>query len=239
MAVWAAEQYASRVAGREAAGRAAALLAGLGDDLQRAQVRTAGRQLLERARALDRDNRFAHLQLAAGFEKGGEYAPAVDALRRLVEIDPKSPEARVRLGVNLLRLGQRDEGGVVLDRLVREDNPEWVLAIAYQEMARELLRGDRPGEAADLLRGAVGRLPAQGRLAVQLAYALDRAGRSADAAAAVARMAPADGTSPRHRYNQWPEGDRPEMERRLAQDALLRLPRLAKALENSARWEIR
>jgi hypothetical protein len=114
-----------------------------------------------------------------------------------------------------------------------------VLTIAYETLAAERLRPRsqqadlaRQNQAVGLLHQAVGRLPNQPRLALQLAYALERVGRPGDAAAVVARVSsrPDAGPSPRYFYNQWPDADRAEIERQLVQAGLVRLPRLARAL---------
>jgi thioredoxin-like negative regulator of GroEL len=231
--VAAVERYAAGSQIDEAESFASAILATLGDELQRAQVRVAARLLLERASAMDPDNSFALLHLAAGHEKAADYAGAVDVLRRLIAADPKAPEARLRLAVNLLRLGQNGEAIALLGSLIGEDNPEWVLTLAYEALAGERLRGGDAAGAAELLRRGAGRLPRQPRLKVQLAYALERAGRSAEAADVLAQLdaSAAAGPSPRHQYNLWPEGGRDELERRLVQAGLVRLPRLATALD--------
>lgn len=239
MALAAAERYAASSQIEEAARLASHVLAMIGDELQRGQVRKTAREVLERAVALDTENRFALVSLAAGLEKTADYQGAADQLRRLVVIDPKAPEGRLRLAINLLRLGQGTEGIPILRRLIDEDNPEWVLTIAYETLAAELLRERsqpadlvRQNQAAGLLRQAVGRLPDQPRLALQLAYALERAGRPGEAAAVIARLSgrPDAGASPRHFYHQWPDGDRDEIERQLVQAGFVRLPRLTSAL---------
>lgn len=232
----AVERYAATSELQEAGAYASAVLATLGDELQRAQVQRAARELLERARTLDAENRYALLQLAVGMEKTADYAGAVGALRSLVAIDPKAPEGRLRLAINLLRIGQSGEATTVLDRLVREVNPDWVLTVAYETLAAERLRQGDAAAAAQLLRSAVGRLPGQPRLALQLAYALERDGRTREATEVLQRLEEADsnGPSPRHQYHQWPQGDREALEQRLVQAGLVRLPRLSTALSGTA-----
>ncbi len=227
-----AQLYATTRADPAAARLASALLASLGDELQRAQVRATAREVLGRAVELDPENGFALLNLAVGLEKQADYAPAVQVLQRLVANDPKSPEGRLRLAVNLERIGRTDEARTLLDRLVRESNPDWILTLAYETLGMELLRADRPADAVDLLRQAVARLPGQARLALELAYAEERAGHARAAAAAMAGFgtAPAGAVSPRHQYNLWPEGGREELVRRLDEATLVRQPSLAAAL---------
>jgi tetratricopeptide (TPR) repeat protein len=231
-AVAAAERYAASSRIDEAESFASGVLATIGDELQRAQVRRTARELLERATALESDNRFALLHLAAGLEKVADYEGAVGVLRRLISVDPKAPEGRLRLAINLLRLGQAGEATTILDRLIAEDNPPWVLAIAYETLADVRLRGGDPAGAAALLRRGAARLPQAQRLLVQLAYALERAGQSGPASEVLTRLdGAAAGPSPRHQYNLWPEGGRDELVRRLVQAGLVRLPSLETALD--------
>lgn len=214
------------------AGRLAAdALAELGSFLQTAQVRVTGRSLLERALQLDPDNRFALINLAAGQEKTGDYRDAARTLQRLVEVDPKSPEGRVRLAVNLLRLGQVQEAASLLRRVIGENNPPWVLSLAYQELATLLTSQGRLADAVDLLEQGVGRLPDEFRLPIQLAYLLERAGHPVRAREALARLRPSpDVDSARHRYNRWPDAGGDDLRRTLDQAGLVRLPALSAAL---------
>lgn len=240
MAVAVAERYATEAAADAASDEdretilslASSSLASFGAYLQRAQVRVTGRRLLQRALELDAGNYFALLHLATGYERTGDYEEAARTFRRLVEVDPKSPEGRLRLAVNLERLDRRDEAAELLRRLVAEVNPDWVLAVAYQELASMLQDRGRHEEAAALLGQAVGRLPDENRLRIQLAYAQDRAGRLAEARETLVRVSPRapDSPSPRHLYNSWPETGVTETTESLEEAAMIRLPSLGAVL---------
>jgi len=234
LAVETAERYA-RAAGDETARRlASSALSSFGAYLQTVQVRVTGRRLLERAVELDPANRFAMLHLAAGLEKAADYGAASTALLELVAIDPKSPEGRVRLAINLRRLDRTAEAGVLLGRVIDEINPDWVLTLAYQELAAMRLAGGNTEGAVDLLEQAVGRLPTQGGLLLQLAYALDRSGQTTRSHQVLGRLVPVDGSeesaSPRHRYNKWPEAGGDTERAAFEEAALVRLPVLAAAV---------
>lgn len=231
MLLAAVERYA-QAGGDEAAPIASAFLAAVGDQLQQSNLFRSARTHLERAVALDPQNSFALLQLALGLERTGEYGRAVELLERLVAADPKAPEARLRLGVNLLRIGRDRRGVATLERLTREQNPDWVLAVAWEAVAMERLRAGDPQEAIEVLRRARARLPDQQRLAIQLAYTLERAGRRPEAHRLLDGLAtdPDDGASPRGLYTLWPPGGREETEELLARAATLRLPALRRAL---------
>lgn len=208
-------------------------LGSFGAYLQTAQVRTTGRALLRRALEIDPQNRSALMHLAIGLEKTGDYQESTQVLERLVNLDPKSPEGRLRLAVNLRRLGRRGQAAGELRGLVSEDNPPWVLVVAYEELASMLLEDGKAGDAVALLDAAVGRLPGEGRLLIQLAYALDRAGHPARSRQVLARLAPSEedaAGSPRHRYNRWPDLDLLDPGSPLQQAGMVRLPALGSAL---------
>ncbi len=238
MAAAVAERYAA-TGGEGAAEIGSDLVALVGDDLQQARVYRSAQDHLRRALALDPTNAHALLQLAVGLERAGDYARTTQLLEELVAADPKAPEARLRLGINLLRLGRSERGRPILDRLIREHNPDWVLAVAFEELAMERLRAGDVEGAVRLLRRALGQLPGQGRLAIQLAYALDRAGRRQAAREALDRLSPAAAAepSPRHLYSLWPPGDREEIDASLARAAMLRLPALGSALASGGGGE--
>ena len=207
----------------------------LGVALQEAQLVARARTLLEKAVTYDSKDPTALLALSLGDEKLGEYGKAVVSLKRLVEVDPKSAEGRLRLAINLDRTGDPAAGRALLRRLVAEDNPRWVLSLAYQQLARERLDAGAPAEAAHLLAEAVDRLPGDGRLEIALAYARDRAGDPAAARAAVDRLVATgwrDGPTPRLRYNEWPEEGAERSAELLRRNARARLGALAAALDS-------
>jgi tetratricopeptide (TPR) repeat protein len=203
-----AELYARSAATPSARTLASRALTRLGFALERAQLMAKARGLLRRAAELDPSDPAALLALATGDEKLGEYAQAVVPLRRLVELDPKSAEGRLRLAINLDRTGDAAGAAALYRRLTAEANPDWVLSLAYQQLARGHLDAGRPAAAARLLAEAADRLPGDERLRLALAYALDRAGDPAGARAAVGRLTlrgPGGRGSSRWRYNEWPE----------------------------------
>ncbi|RMH15078.1 MAG: tetratricopeptide repeat protein, partial [Acidobacteria bacterium] len=226
-----AERYARNATSERAPVLASEALADLGAYLLHAQLRNPGRNMLERALQLDERNVFARLDLAVALERFGEYRPAVAALRRLTELDPELGEARLRLAINLARIGERAESERQLRRLIAGGADDWLLAIAYQELARHYLAEARLEAAVSLLDESIHRLPQEGRLYLLLAYALDRSGRAGrgreilDAAPLATREA-----SPRNRYNRRLAGDRTLARRALRRGSLARLPALALAL---------
>jgi Tfp pilus assembly protein PilF len=216
---------------------AAQALLSLAADLLVSGVQGASRDLLGRALKLDSRSEAAGLFLAASYERDGDYSKAEEILEGLARAHPESFETRLRLAVNLDRIGRAAEARQSFQKMIAEPGPEWVRTIAYQEMVRVHLRDKRPADAVTLLRQAVARLPGEPQLAVQLAYLLDRQGSAADARQILDRLRPvpagANG-SPRHRYGQWPAAALDEARRSLAQQSLLRLAALSRALDSAA-----
>lgn len=225
-----AAAYAERGGSESVAAQA---LLSLAADLLASGVQSASRSLLDRALALDGRNEAVGLFLAASAERDGDYPRAVDVLERLVQAHPDSAEARLRLGVNLARVGRTAQALPVLQRLASESVPEWIQTVAFQELVRLHLRDGRQDRAVALLRQAAARLPEQTQLAVQLAYLLERQGSASAAREILAGVKPRpQGTtgSPRHRYGQWPTAVLDEVRRSLTQQSILRLTALARAL---------
>jgi predicted Zn-dependent protease len=216
---------------------AAQALLSLAADLLVSGVQGASRDLLGRALTLDGRSEAAGLFLAASYERDGDYPKAVEILEGVAREHPESFEAKLRLAVNRDRIGRTAEARQAFQSMIAEPGPEWVRTIAYQEMVRIHLRDKRQADALTLLRQAVARLPGEPQLAVQLAYLLDRQGSAAQAREILDRLRPAAnraGGSPRHRYGQWPAAALEEARRSLAQQSLLRLAALSRALDGMA-----
>lgn len=230
-----AELYAKQGDAESAPVVASRALAILGGDLLEARVWTLGQRLLRRALELDPANEAAMLLLASQQEKVGQYGDAVDTLRELVRRNPKSAEGRLRLALNLERSGRAGAAVEMLQSLISENNPPWTLTVAYSELADWYLETGRTGEASNLLRRALDRLPRQAGLSVQLAYALDRQRRFREARQVLERLEfrQADpGDSPRHRYAAWPQKGLEEARSLLADGASARTPLLGMVLKD-------
>jgi len=225
-----AAAYAERGGSESVAAQA---LLSLAADLLASGVQSASRSMLDRALALDGRNEAVGLFLAASAERDGDYPRAVGVLERLAEAHPDSAETRLRLGINLDRVGKTAQARETLQRLTSESVPEWIKTVAFQELVRIQLREGWQDRAVALLRHAVARLPNQTQLAVQLAYLLERQGSATAAREVLAGIKPrpqATDGSPRHRYGQWPTAALDEVRRSLTQQSILRLAALARAL---------
>ncbi|MEM1181347.1 MAG: tetratricopeptide repeat protein, partial [Acidobacteriota bacterium] len=195
---------------------AAAALASLGGSLQ-AQGRRAGRAFFEAAIAIDPGSVAARLGLAADFEKrGGPWPEVTRQLEALLEHRPESREARLRLGINLLRAcetkgamevkAKRKAAREHFRQLLGEG--DWIDALAAQELARQLLARGKAKAAEKVLAEALERRPEDQEIRILLAFALERSRRTE---ASRQLLQSADATpgdayelTPRARYNRWP-----------------------------------
>lgn len=223
-AVWLAEGHAMARESREARRDAASLLAWMAADLRQAGRGSKARAMFQRSLDIEEID-AALLGLATLDERSGRISEAVATLERLVERDPSHREARLRLAVNLSRLGRTDSARQLLRPLVRTVDSSWVTAVAFQELARIDLDGGDCAGAARVLRRAIERIPGEPQLAVQLAWALECAGQavaSREVAAGIvekARREEPDGDCPRTRYTRWSDDALAGERRRLGEVA--------------------
>lgn len=219
----------------EARRQGAELLAVLADMLQAAGLEASAARLFKRAVEIDARCMPALLGLAAGLERSGAYRPAIRFLEQLVEASPEHAEGRLRLAVNHARVGSDSRAEKLLRSLLEGDVAVWVRVVAYQELARWLVGRGRPEAARALLVSARERVVADDQIDLQLAFVLDRLGRSGAAYELVsqrqARGRGGGGVSPRLRYAQWPVDDVRAAQARL--DAAL--PAAAAALGEALR----
>lgn len=228
-----AEVYADTATGEMAGAIAADALATLGADLQSARARPQALRVFERALDLNPRNSFARLSQAIGNEGSGLYAEAIASLRELLLFAPSFEEGRLRIGINLHRIGESTEAMSYLRELLPQGTTPWIRSLAYQELARIYLDSGRPESAGDLLRSAIGQMPDQQRLMIELAYAFDRAGRIAESSEIMLRAETADthgGATARSRYNAQISVELEATERSLISQSLTRLANLSAAL---------
>jgi len=237
-ALWLAEGIAAVRDTAQARRDAAGLVLSMAVDLLDAgRPRRAGR-LFQRSLELE-ESETALLGLAVVEELAGESSDAVQILERLLLRVPGHREARLRLAVNLRRLGQTERARELLWDLVATADLSWVTAVAYQELAAlELERGEWQ-RAVHRLRRARDLFPDQPQLAVQMAWALECAGRHggardlvADIVARARRDGPG-GESPRTRYARWSDENLAANRRRLGELAQLSRQSLAESLDRS------
>jgi len=165
---------ADRSRGRELDQRASRILTSMAAHLQKAFMESTAAQLYDRALEIDPENEVAMLGLAALRERHGDYAVTAELLEQLVRIVPENFEGHLRLGVNLARLGRYEEAEETLRLVADSPAPDWVLSVAYQELARTLSSTGQNGAASKLLEAAIVRLPGDATLPIQAAYLTDR-----------------------------------------------------------------
>ncbi len=183
----------------------ATIFSSLGGLLQEAYLPEGSRALFARALEHLEGQPAALLGLALAYEKQAQYGQAVDYLERLVAAQPQAREARLRLAVNLARLGERRRFAELLAELVTAGPDDWVTALAYERLARFHLETGAGDRAIELLEEAVERMPAGQSLRHLLAHAYDRRGRAHEALATLERIEarPGGGPSARLRYDSW------------------------------------
>jgi tetratricopeptide (TPR) repeat protein len=181
------------------------LLTSLGGLLLQAAQQLSSAELFQKAVELDHRNVTALLALATILEKNAQAESVVKLLRQTLQVEPGSPEARLRLALNLRRLKQTDEARTLLVGLVADKEPSWVTPLAYQELARLDSDRGRSSEAEKTLRTAAERFPDDLRLRVQLAAVLDRRGAPGEATALIEKALAAapsqEASASRYLYN--------------------------------------
>jgi tetratricopeptide (TPR) repeat protein len=191
----------------EAAREGAELLAQLGEDLVRSGVASGAERLFAAAVGLRPDHGPSHLGLALLAEKEGRLAAAEEHLRRFLAVRPEDREGLLRLAVVEARSGAEKPASKSLDGLCSLRQPRWVVVVACQELARLGLERNSPREAVEAAERGLRMAPDDLQLHALRGLARERQGNPLEAREEmeVAEARPATGSSPRHRYNCWPE----------------------------------
>lgn len=195
-------------------------------------------RLFQRILALDETEETTLLCLAVDAERQGRYSEAVSALERLVRVYPGNSEARLRLAVNLARLGKVQDARKLLAEISGEKAATanaiepWQLAVAWQEIGRLLIASGDLDQAETVLRAGLQRLPDDEKIALQLALIRDLRKDPRGAREAVSGLGrkPGSGSSPRHRYNRLPLERLDQAWSDLQKSAVDHIPTLAAAL---------
>lgn len=230
--------YSVQVKGEEGRFVASGLMASLAGYFQDAYLDSAAAELFALALEVDSHNLAALQGLAGIYERHGQYEQTVFYLEQLTRIDPLDREGRLRLAVNLRRVGREREAGEKLRQLVRGPENDWILSLAYQELARILTDNGDHISAKMLLEESVQRLPSDPSIPIQLAYLSERddeVEEDTDLLGSLRRCAAEGMESPRYLYSQTPAGALADLRRVLSRERNERLSLLAAALEGRRR----
>jgi len=209
------------------------ILTSLGGMLQQYAQQIPAAEMFYRAVALDPRNTAAMMGLCIVYEKNSQYQSAVDMLKKIADVDPAYSEARLRLALNLKRLGKTDDARKKLTELAESKELSWVTSLAAQELARLYSEQGSPAGAQKVLEAAVQRFPDDARLYVELAAVLDRKGEMRGAQAVmekVTALKPSTEDSARLLYNTTRQETFAQARQFLDENARSRLSLLAEAL---------
>lgn len=184
--------------------RAADAMACLSGSSQRVGAFTAAESQQRVALLLDADNGAALEGLAASLERRGQYREAEDVLVHLVARRPESAEARLRLALARQRRGEGSDVESLLRSCTGPGAPDWVQAVAWQELVQRHAGAGEWEAAAGLLRAATAAFPHDRELATLHAFVLDRSGHRSGARAIAERLlaASSDAESARFTYSR-------------------------------------
>jgi tetratricopeptide (TPR) repeat protein len=205
-----AELYAGLAGTVEARGFASSAMACVAGTLGSEAAFGQARRLLERAVRLDPRGEIAGLLLGALDEREGRYGDAVEVLRPLVQAHPDAVEARLRLAVNLRRVGKTADARVHLVECTQPRHDRWVRSVAYDELARLALDAEHWRGAQAVLEEAAAALGPTQSVILQLSYVLDRLHVPLRARTLTAMLpgsveAGSRPESDRFRYTVWPD----------------------------------
>jgi tetratricopeptide (TPR) repeat protein len=232
--------YSEQVASPESQVMASGLMASLAGRFQEAYLDSAAAELFALALEVDSRNVAALQGLAGIYERQGDYKRTVLYLEQLTALERTNREGRLRLAVNLIRLDRQREAGETLRQLVEEPQNDWVVSLAFQELARILTDNGDLASARALLEEAVARLPRDHSLSIQLAYVSDRdepADGESDLHLSLRRCAAEGHESPRYLYSQVPRSALEDLRRALSRERDDRLLLLAGALDVRHRFD--
>lgn len=183
------------------------VMASLAGYLQESNLLASSRRLYQRGLQHDPEAPAALLGLAASFEKYGGYTEAIEILERLVVAAPELEEARLRLAINLQRVGRRPRARELLLSITETEPFTWTAAVAFEEIAQDYLEEDEARPAADLLQRAIAGSPDRQGLRLLLAHVYDRLGRPQLALEQLQQVEALSGSRPsseRFLYDSWP-----------------------------------
>ena len=211
-------------------------LTSLGIFGQRVGVQLQGMGLMLHALDFDPTNQAALLGIATVHERTGNYHRAAERLLELLRLAPEHREGRLRMAVNLDRLGETEQARRLLSELTAEAPVDWVATVAYQELGRIHRQAGRLDSAERVFRQGLERFPADGRLRTQLAYLLDIQKRPKEALEVMEKIRDGETSAeptPRRLYGMGPQEAYHEVVAGLRNSSDARMPRLARLIDGN------
>ncbi len=205
-----AELLADESKDKESPREAAEVLAVFSGELQAVGSWSTSERLFARALQVDPGNVGALMGRAGVYERASQPGEAIKMLEKVLALHPDHREARLRLGVNQRRAGRLDAAQKSLTACTGTGNPEWVRAVAWEELASMRLAEGKVPQAVEMLRTATADVPADQHLQILLASALDRERHHREALAilnAVVGRPTGGPPSARFLYAEWPHED--------------------------------
>ncbi|MCB1033931.1 MAG: tetratricopeptide repeat protein, partial [Acidobacteria bacterium] len=166
-------------------------------------------------------------------EKLGQYGLAAKYFSRLVEVAAEDPTGRLRLALVESRRGRFDDARRLFEELLVEPVPDWVEAVAFEELARVEIETGHLGKALEVLDAGLQRHPFDQQLVLLRTWL--QGDRSEAGRRALAEIRPSSSeqteTSARVRYNEWPTEEVAGFLLRMEEDVASSLPELRRALK--------
>ncbi len=211
-------------------------LASLGIYAQQMGVKLQGLGLLLAALEFDPHSEAALLGLATIHERSGNYHRAAEYLLKLLDAYPQHREGRLRMAVNLRRLGSLDDAQRLLEGLVAESDDDWVGEVAYEELSNLERAGNHLEKAEETLWAGLEHYPSSGRLRTQLALVLDLRHLPQRSLKVIQELPETAGRtaapSARRLYGMGPQRAYEEARAALEESAASRVGRLARLLDD-------
>ncbi len=208
-------------------------LASLGIYSQLVGVKLQGLGLMLHALDFDPNDAAALLGIATVHERSGNYHRAAERLLELLKVDPSNREGRLRMAVNLERLGSARDAQRLLESLLAEGKDDWETVVAYEELGTMHRKAGRTKQAESVLRKGLERYPDSECLRTQLAFVLDSEKDPKQSLSVIHGLADGAGQrspSPRRRYGMGPQETYDRALAALHENAATRVSRLARLL---------
>ncbi len=213
-------------------------LASLGIYSQLVGVKLQGLGLMLHALDFDPNDAAALLGIATVHERSGNYHRAAERLLQLLKVEPNNREGRLRMAVNLARLGSTHDARRLFEGLIAEHRDDWETVVAYEQLGTLHREAGRMGQAESVLQEGLERYPESECLRTELAFVLDVEKEPKRSLAVILKLpdgAGQRGPSARRRYGMGPQETYDRALAALHENAATRVARLARLLGDTGR----